>query len=272
LSRSRAESRRQEQGRRLDQALVERGLAESRTQAQALILAGDVLVDGLPATRAGTAVAEGRELTLKAKPRFVSRGAEKLEHALSVFALDVRGLVAADFGASAGGFTDALLQRGAARVYAIDVGYGQLADRLRADERVVVMDRVNVRNLTALPELVDLVTIDVSFIGLRLVLPAAHRVLAPGGTVVALVKPQFEAGREHVGRGGVVREPAVHRRVLQEFHSAAAISGFGVTGLTASPLRGPAGNIEFLAQLGPGQPSLAMDVAIERALAEAPAA
>jgi 23S rRNA (cytidine1920-2'-O)/16S rRNA (cytidine1409-2'-O)-methyltransferase len=255
---------------RLDDALVERGLAENRSRAQALIMASDILVNGLPVTRAGASVRSVDELSLRAPPRFVSRGGEKLDHALTAFGIEVGGLIAADFGASTGGFTDCLLQRGAARVYAIDVGYGQLARRLRADPRVVVIERTNVRYLASLPERIDLVTIDVSFIGLSLVLPTARNLLSERGRIVALIKPQFEAGRANVGRGGVVRDPRVHRKVLEEQFSTAAELGLGITGLTASPLRGPAGNIEFLAALAPNVSSLAMDDAIDGALAEAP--
>jgi len=256
--------------RRLDEALVERGLVENRSRAQALIMAADVLVNGSPVTRAGATVRTGDELSLKAPPRFVSRGGEKLDHALTAFSIEVDDLIAADFGASTGGFTDCLLQRRAARVYAIDVGYGQLASRLRADPRVVVIERTNVRHLESLPERVDLVTIDVSFIGLSLVLPAARNLLSERGRIVALIKPQFEAGRANVGRGGVVRDPRVHRRVLENHFTTAAELGLGITGLAASPLRGPAGNIEFLAALVPGVSSIPLDVAIHCALAEAP--
>jgi 23S rRNA (cytidine1920-2'-O)/16S rRNA (cytidine1409-2'-O)-methyltransferase len=255
---------------RLDEALVERGLVESRSRARALIMAADVLLNGAAVTRAGATVRSGDDVSLKSPRRFVSRGGEKLEHALTVFDVNVRDLIAADFGASTGGFTDCLLQHGAARVYAIDVGYGQLANRLRADSRVVVMDRTNVRHLNSLPEQVDLVTIDVSFIGLSLVMPAARNVLNDGGRIVALVKPQFEAGRADVGKGGVVRDPRVHRRVLENLFTVAQEHGLGIIGLTASPLRGPAGNIEFLAALEPGVASIPMDDAVERALAEAP--
>ena len=256
--------------RRLDEALVERGLVENRSRARALIMAADVLVNGVTVTRAGAIVQTSDDISLKAPPKFVSRGGEKLEHALSVFGIEVRDLIAADFGASTGGFTDCLLQRGAARVYAIDVGYGQLATQLRSDPRVVVIERTNVRNLESLPERVDLVAIDVSFIGLKLVLPAARNLLNDRGRVVALVKPQFEAGRAEVGRGGVVRDPQTHRRVLHNFFETAEELGLGIAGLTASPLRGPAGNIEFLAALAPTVTSIAMDDAIERTLAEAP--
>ena len=256
--------------RRLDEALVERGLVENRSRAQALIMAADILVNGSPVTRAGASVRRGDELSVKTPPRFVSRGGDKLDHALTAFSIDVGGLIAADFGASTGGFTDCLLQRGAARVYAIDVGYGQLASRLRGDPRVVVVERTNVRHLVSLPELVDLVTIDVSFIGLSLVLPTARNLLSESGRIVALIKPQFEAGRANVGRGGVVRDPRVHRRVLEDQFTTAAELGLGITGLAASPLRGPAGNIEFLAALVPNVPSIPMNDAIDRALAEAP--
>jgi 23S rRNA (cytidine1920-2'-O)/16S rRNA (cytidine1409-2'-O)-methyltransferase len=256
--------------RRLDEALVERGLAENRSRARALIMAADVLVNGALVTRAGATVRGDDDISLKAAPRFVSRGGEKLEHALTVFDVEVRDLIAADFGASTGGFTDCLLQRGAARVYAIDVGYGQLASRLRADPRVVVIERTNVRYLELLPERVDLVTIDVSFIGLGLVIPAARNVLNDSGTIIALVKPQFEVGRGEVGRGGVVRDSGAHRRVLEDIFATAEELGLSITGLTASPLRGPAGNVEFLAALAPGVSSIPMNDAIERALAEAP--
>lgn len=251
------------QRRRLDQAMVERGLAESRARAQALILARDVLVNGETVSKAGAPVGPGDEVVLKAPPRFVSRGGEKLDHALTVFAVDASDMVAADFGASTGGFTDSLLQRGARRVYAIDVGYGQLAEKLRLDPRVVVMDRQNVRAISALPEPVDIVSIDVSFIGLHLVLPAARAVLAPDGEVVALVKPQFEAGRADVGKGGVVRDPAVHSRVLREVIAAADGLGLGVRGVTSSPLLGPAGNREFLIHLRPGAAGIDADQAVD---------
>jgi len=234
-------------------------------------MAGDVLVNSVPVTRAGAAVRSEDVIALRARPRFVSRGGEKLAHALEQFGLDVHDSVAADFGASTGGFTDCLLQQGANRVYAIDVGHGQLATRLRGDDRVVALERTNVRFLETLPEPVDLVTIDVSFIGLKLVLPAAKSVLKPEGRIVALVKPQFEAGREAVGRGGVVRDPDVHAQVLRQFFSNAANLSLGVLGLTASPLRGPAGNIEFLALLAPNAPSIAVEDAVIAALSEAPA-
>jgi 23S rRNA (cytidine1920-2'-O)/16S rRNA (cytidine1409-2'-O)-methyltransferase len=253
----------------LDEELVERGLVETRARARAMILAGDVVVNGLVAARAGAPVGTGDRLVLAEKPRFASRGGEKLAHALARFGVDPAGAVAADLGASTGGFTDCLLQQGAARVYAVDVGYGQLVERLRLDPRVVVLDRTNARSLVELPEPVDLVTIDVSFISLRLVLPAAARLLRSGGVCIPLIKPQFEAGRREVGKGGVVRAAGVHRRVLAEVLAAARESGFGVLGVTASPLRGPAGNVEFLAHLVEDAPSCDTDEAIAEALREA---
>lgn len=249
---------------RLDEAVVHRQLADSRSRAQALILAGDVLVNGLPVLKAGAPIRTEDELAIKSPPRFVSRGGEKLDKALEVFRVEVEGATVADFGASTGGFTDCLLQRGARRVYAIDVGYGQLAERVRTDSRVVIMDRTNVRHIEALPEPVQLVVIDVSFIGLRLVLPAAKSVLAENGEIVALVKPQFEAGKGNVGKGGVVRDPAVHRRVLAEMFQLADEFHLGVIGLIESPIRGPAGNVEFLIHLRPGASSIERGAAIDR--------
>lgn len=231
---------------RLDHLLVERGLVASRTEAQRLIRAGKVRVAGQMISQPGTLVPTEAPVTLAARPRFVSRGGEKLEAALIGFGLDVQGQVAADVGASIGGFTDCLLQRGAARVYAIDVGYGQLDWQLRRDPRVVVMERTNARYLEQLPETVHLVTIDVSFISLRLILPQVVQWLRPHGQVIALVKPQFEAGRRDVGKGGVVRDPAVHRRVIEEVIRAADALGLTLHGLMVSPLPGPAGNREFL--------------------------
>ncbi len=231
---------------RLDHLLVERGLIASRTEAQRWIRAGEVQVAGQVVDQPGALVPADAPVALTARPRFVSRGGEKLEAALIGFGIDVRGLVAADVGASTGGFTDCLLQRGAARVYAIDVGYGQLDWQLRQDPRVVVMERTNARYLEQLPEKVHLVTIDVSFISLRRILPQVVRWMHSHGQVVALIKPQFEAGRRDVGKGGVVRDPAIHRRVLEEVVRAAADLGLTLRGLMVSPLLGPAGNREFL--------------------------
>lgn len=234
-------------------------------------MAGDVMVNGEAQTRAGSRVGIEDVLSIKA-PRDSLAAVAKLDHGLDRFGIDVLGCVAADFGASTGGFTDCLLQRGAARVYAIDVGYGQLAERLRRDARVVVMDRQNARHLEELPESVDLVSIDVSFIGLRLVLPAAILLLKDDGHIVALVKPQFEAGRGEIGRGGVIRDPEIHRRVLEAFMITAAAQGLGVIGLTASPLRGPAGNVEFLAHLQKAPAATVEANAIDRAIEESPPA
>ncbi|CAN5668202.1 TlyA family rRNA (cytidine-2'-O)-methyltransferase [soil metagenome] len=234
---------------RLDVELVERGLAESRNKAQALVMAGDVLVDGAVAVRSSQVVGPDAEVTLRARPQFVSRGGEKLRHALDVFDIDVNDRVCADFGASTGGFTDCLLQAGATRVYAVDVGYGQLDYRLRQDNRVLVMERTNARYLDSFSEPVSLVVIDVSFISLNLILPVARSVLDEGGECVALVKPQFEAGRNQIGKGGVVKDAAVHEQVLSDVCDYAVSANFQLSGLTASPLKGPAGNVEFLMHL-----------------------
>ncbi len=238
---------------RIDILLVERGLADSRAKAQRLIMAGAVMVGDRVVDKAGTRVATDADIRVKARPRFVSRGGDKLDAALEAFAPPVAGRVCADVGASTGGFTDCLLQRGAAKVYAIDVGYGQLDYRLRIDPRVVVMERTNARYVERLPEPVSLAVIDASFISLRLLLPAVagwlHAAAPDMPEVVALIKPQFEAGRRDVGKGGVVRDPAVHLRVLHEVLSMACEDGFTPLGLIRSPLKGPAGNIEFLVWL-----------------------
>ena len=287
---------------RLDVALVERGLEHSRERAQRLIVAGEVTVGGRVAKAPSTLVSPAATIVVGKTLPFVGRGGFKLAHALDRFAIDVAGLLCLDAGASTGGFTDVLLQRGAARVYAADVGKGLLAWSLRQDPRVVVMEGVNVRYLrlalqdqvasqdhvashqhrafdsgqtaetgAALPQPVQLAAVDVAFISLRLVLPAIKGVLAGAGEMVALVKPQFEAGRRDVGKGGVVRDSAVHRRVLREVCRAARDVGLHPAGLTASPIRGQAGNVEFLLwarrnMAGPFDE----DAQIERALAEAP--
>lgn len=234
---------------RLDEAVVSRGLVETRARAKAMILAGDILIDGIVAKSAGVPVRPEQSVALREKARYVSRGGEKLHHAIEAFDVPVSGMVCADFGASTGGFSDCLLAFGAERVYAIDVGYGQIHQRIRDDDRVEVMERCNVRTLESLPESIDLVVIDVSFISLALVLPAAARISKPDGQCIPLIKPQFEAGKGQVGRGGVVRDPAIHRSVLMGALGAALESGFAVDGLIQSPLTGPAGNIEFLAHL-----------------------
>jgi 23S rRNA (cytidine1920-2'-O)/16S rRNA (cytidine1409-2'-O)-methyltransferase len=241
--------------KRLDLLIVERGLADSRQQAQRLIMAGEVLVGEQVVDKPGTQVPAGAQVTLTGRLPYVGRGGFKLAAALDALGLDVSGWSAADVGASTGGFTDCLLQRGAARIYAIDVGYGQLAWKLRQDPRVIVMERTNARTLYSMPEPIDLATIDVSFISLRLILPAVSGWLRPGGQIVALIKPQFEAGREQVGKGGVVRDPAVHRAVLEELTAWASAQGFALQGLIRSPITGPAGNVEFLAHWVPGGPA-----------------
>lgn len=261
---------------RLDVALVELGLAESREKARALIMAGDVLVDGVPLTKPGVLAPAGSHVRVRAELPYVSRGGLKLAAALDAFGVDPAGLAAADVGASTGGFTDCLLQRSAAHVYAIDVGYGQLAWKLRQDQRVTVLERTNVRALQALPDgaLVDLAVVDVSFIGLDLVLPAVARWLRAEGQAIVLIKPQFEAGKGRVGKGGVVRDPALHREVLLRVLHWAAGQGWAVAGLIRSPITGPKGNVEFLAWLrrppdgpGPDLPAL-VDAVLAPEMAE----
>lgn len=239
---------------RLDRLLLERGLAESREQAQRLIMAGEVLVNGQVAAKPSIMVGDNADIHVKSQPPFVSRAGLKLAAALDRFEIQVEGLAALDVGASTGGFTDCLLQRGARRVYAVDVGYGQLAWKLRQDERVVVMEKVNARYLDNLPEAVDIATFDVSFISLRLVIPPVMALLTAQASIIALIKPQFEAGRRQVGKGGVVKDCSVHREVLQEFIAWAKGQGLSFMGLMVSPLRGPAGNAEFPIFLKRGAP------------------
>lgn len=240
---------------RLDLLMVERGLADDRQQAQRFIMAGRVAVKDRVVDKPGTRVSNAARITVTRSLPYVSRGGFKLAAALDAFELDVNGWTAADVGASTGGFTDCLLQQGAARVYAIDVGYGQLAWKLQNDPRVVVMDRTNARYLAHLPEPVDLAAIDVSFISLKRILPAVTGWLRSGGRIVALIKPQFEALREQVGSGGVVRDPAVHQAVLEGVIGWAESQGLGLMGLIRSPITGPAGNVEFLAHWAPGSAS-----------------
>ena len=234
---------------RLDVLMAQRGLAESREKAKRMVMAGEVTVDGQVVVKPGVQVPVSSQIQVQRPLAYVSRGGVKLEGALDALEIDVQGLVAADVGASTGGFTDCLLQRGARRVYAIDVGYGQLAWALRHDPRVVVMERTNIRYLEGLPEPVDLATIDASFISLTLVLPAVRWFLKGDGQVVALIKPQFEAGRENVGKGGVVRDPEIHGQVLERLLHWSLDAGWGILGLTPSPLEGPAGNVEFFVWL-----------------------
>ena len=230
---------------RLDLLVVERGLAESREKARALILAGAVLVEGRPVAKAGTLVSGDAAVEVVAGAQYASRGGEKLAGALAAFQIDVAGLVAIDVGASTGGFTDCLLRNGAVRVYAIDVGYGLIDYRLRQDPRVSVLERVNIRYLESLPEEADVATIDVSFISLEKVIPAVTKLLKAGGRIVALVKPQFQAKRQEVGKRGVVRDPQVHAAVLGRHVAWGAAQGLRLLGLAMSPLLGPAGNKEF---------------------------
>ena len=209
-------------------------------------MAGEVTVDGKEVTKAGTLVPEDAVISIAEPPPFVGRGGLKLDYALDQFQLDVLGKVAADIGASTGGFTDCLLKRGASRVYAIDVGYGQLDYRLRQDKRVVVMERVNARYPLTLPEKVDLATIDVSFISVEKIIPSVAQVLKPGGYLVVLIKPQFEAKREEVGKGGVIKQPSLHALVMGRFIAWVVRQGFRLSGLVASPVLGASGNREFL--------------------------
>ncbi|MGA7194515.1 MAG: TlyA family RNA methyltransferase [Anaerolineales bacterium] len=264
---------------RLDVLIVERGLAESRAKAQALIMAGQVRVNGQTALKAATAIEPDAALAIDSGPRFVSRGGEKLDAALEAFKADVKGLTCADVGASTGGFTDCLLQRGAKKVYAIDVGKGILHWKLRNDPRIIVMEETNARFVESLPEPISLATIDASFISLKILLPVVKTWLLhstinreehkareentnpsalgelrgseAGGNIIALIKPQFEAGKKDVARGdGVIRDPQIHRQVLFDVLTFAQSEGFGVRGLVKSPLLGPKGNVEFLAWLG----------------------
>lgn len=256
-------------GKRLDQRLTELGLAESREKAKATIMSGLVYVNGQKSDKPGTPVADDAEIEVRgAACPYVSRGGFKLAKALESFGIAPEGWVCIDCGASTGGFTDVLLKNGAAKVYAVDVGYGQLAWSLRTDGRVVVMERTNARNLTPdmFPERMDMAVMDLSFISIRLVLPAVRALVKDGGRCVCLIKPQFEAGKADVGKKGVVRDRAVHERVLREMTEFFPTAGWKLTGLDYSPIRGPEGNIEYLACLsaeeGPGiEPDIAAIVA-----------
>ncbi|MFR6022970.1 MAG: TlyA family RNA methyltransferase [Oscillospiraceae bacterium] len=251
-------------GKRLDQRLFELGLAESREKAKATIMSGIVYVNGQKSDKPGTQVSDDAEIVVRGNAcPYVSRGGFKLAKALEVFPVEPAGKVCIDCGASTGGFTDVLLKNGAAKVYAVDVGYGQLAWQLRQDSRVVVMERTNARALTPdmFPESMDLGVMDVSFISIRLILPALHGLLKPDGEVVCLIKPQFEAGKADVGKKGVVRDKAVHERVLREMCEFFPTAGYTLLGLDYSPIRGPEGNIEYLAYLkADGGDSIAPDI------------
>ena len=251
---------------RLDQLLTDRGLARSRAEAQALIHAGDVELDGTRRLKPGQLVAQDASVELVEKPRWASRAGHKLEAALDAFGIDPTGMSVLDAGASTGGFTDVLLARGARRVYAVDVGRAQLVQRLRDDPRVVSMERTNLRELRELPQPIDLATLDLSFISLRLVLPAVRNLLADEGQVVALVKPQFEAGKDEVPRGGVVRDPETWARVIREVASTATDVGLEPQGVIPSPIAGGDGNVEFLLQLRSGGTTTDLDGAIAEAV------
>ena len=237
---------------RLDAKLVQLGLAPGRDKAKAIIMAGIVYVNGQKADKAGTEVTEKDKIELHGEPlRYVSRGGLKLEKAFASFPIQIQGAICMDIGASTGGFTDCMLQNGASKVYSVDVGYGQLAWKLREDPRVVCMERTNARYLTPeqIPDPLDFASIDVSFISLKLIFPALYGLLRQGGEIACLIKPQFEAGREKVGKKGVVRDPAVHLEVLEHFLTHAKESHFTVLGITYSPIRGPEGNNEYLGYL-----------------------
>ncbi|MBF6614502.1 MAG: TlyA family RNA methyltransferase [Chloroflexi bacterium] len=252
---------------RLDIELVERGLVETRARAQALIMAGEVLINGRRADKAGMPVDTRARIEVKAPMPYVSRGGLKLARALEAFGLAPRivGKVALDIGASTGGFTDVLLQVGAERVYAVDVGTNQLAWKLRQDPRVIVMEQTNIRHLGSLPEPVDLATVDVSYIGLELVTPQASRLTGPNAFLVVLIKPQFEAGREQVGKGGVVRERKIHNEVILRLAAFWQQEGLYFAGLVRSPITGPAGNVEYLAYLEKsGQQPFDLQAAIKK--------
>lgn len=241
--------------KRLDVLLFERGLAESRQKAQALIMAGQVYVAGQKVDKAGAPTVEDAPIEVRGGGlKYVSRGGLKLEKAMETWPIALAGAICADIGASTGGFTDCMLQNGAAKVYAVDVGYGQFAWKLRSDPRVVCLERTNARYLTheEVPDQLDFASVDVSFISLNLILPALRGLMKPQGQVVCLIKPQFEAGREKVGKKGVVRDPAVHLEVLEHFLDHAAGADLSVLGLTYSPIRGPEGNIEYLGWLSAG--------------------
>jgi 23S rRNA (cytidine1920-2'-O)/16S rRNA (cytidine1409-2'-O)-methyltransferase len=258
---------------RLDILLVEQGLAESRAKAQALIMAGQVRVTGQVVLKPATAVPADATLTVDLGPRFVSRGGEKLDAALDAFGIDVSGWTCADVGSSTGGFTDCLLQRGATKVYAIDVGKGILHWKLRQDPRVVVMEETNARYVESLPEPVSLVTVDASFISLKILLPVvkkwvvAEKMKEERGEIIALIKPQFEAGRKDVRRGdGVIRDPEIHRQVLLDVLEFAQQEGLHIQGLIKSPLLGPKGNAEFLVWLGEGEDDVDGSTLVARVL------
>lgn len=255
---------------RLDTLIFTRGLSESRERAQRLVLAGEVLINDQPATKPGQMVDPDCAITIKQGHKYVSRGGVKLSHALDRFKVDPTMSICADVGASTGGFTDCLLQYGAKKVYAIDVGYGQLAWKLRQDPRVITLERQNARYVDFLPEMIDIIVMDVSFISVEILLPVIKKWLSDEGQVIILVKPQFEAGRKDVGKGGVVRDAAIHRKILNRVSIAAITLGYQVKGVTVSPITGPKGNIEFLMHLvnNPGETEC-VDHLIDESIASA---
>lgn len=236
---------------RLDARIFDLGLTESREKAKAFIMAGQVYVNGMKATKAGVTVTETDKIEVRGTNEFVSRGGHKLKKAMSVFPITLTDKICMDIGASTGGFTDCMLQNGAKKVYSIDVGYGQLAWKLRSDERVINLERTNIRYVTKeqVPDDIDFFSVDVSFISLCLVLPAAYPLLREDGECVCLIKPQFEAGREKVGKNGVIRDKTVHSEVIKKIYDFATENGFCVLGLDYSPIKGPEGNIEYLIHL-----------------------
>ncbi|MDA1329738.1 MAG: TlyA family RNA methyltransferase [Chloroflexi bacterium] len=260
--------------KRADQLLVERGLAESRALAQRLVMAGQVRAAGQLVPKPASMLDQDVALDLAKPPRYVSRGGEKLDSALNAFPFSVKNLICADVGASTGGFTDCLIQHGAAKVYAIDVGRGQLHWKLRQDPRVIVMEKQNARHLAALPELIELATVDTSFISLKILLPVVINWLSDHGVIIALIKPQFEAGRAQVSRGkGVIRDPEIHRQVLADILESGAQMGLAPQKLITSPIRGPKGNVEFLVQFNPGKsPKIEDSALIEYAMDQVVAA
>lgn len=238
--------------KRLDVLVTERGITESREKAKAVIMAGEIYVNNQKADKAGQSYNEDVNIEFRGKKlKYVSRGGLKLEKAVEEFNIDLTGKTTMDIGASTGGFTDCMLQNGAKKVYSIDVGYGQLAWKLRNDSRVINLERTNMRNVTSeqVPDIIDFFSIDVSFISLKLLLPVAYKLLADNAEAVCLIKPQFEAGREKVGKKGVVRDPAVHIEVVENIYNFCLDNGFSVTGLDFSPIKGPEGNIEYLIYL-----------------------
>lgn len=236
---------------RLDARIFDLGLTESREKAKAFIMAGQVYVNGMKATKAGATVTEKDQIEVRGQSEFVSRGGHKLKKAMRVFPISLKDKICMDVGASTGGFTDCMLQNGACKVYSVDVGYGQLAWKLRSDERVINLERTNIRYVTdeQIPDKIDFSSVDVSFISLCLVLPAIYPLLSAEGECVCLIKPQFEAGKEKVGKKGVVRDKSVHCEVIEKIYNFAIECGFAVKGLDFSPIKGPEGNIEYLIYL-----------------------